>query len=967
MDMEAGSKIEGFELKAVEEVNEISSLAYIFEHVKTRAKLLFLKNSDIEKTFSITFRTPPYDHTGLPHILEHSVLCGSRKFPLKDPFAQLAKSTIQSFLNALTFSDKTVYPFSTINDKEFSKMMRVYLDAVFFPKIYDQKEIFLQEGWRYELENKESELKYNGIVYGEMKGMFSSAENILESHIMRGLFPDTCYGFESGGDPGHIVDLQYEDFLEFHKKYYHPSNSFICICGDADIAKYLKLISGEYLSAFAYSDVDSRIELQHPFNERREKVERYPVLKDDNISNKYHFGLGFALGKATEAEAALGLDILSLILMEYESSPIRKALIKSGIAGHVSGGLCEDIVYQMYFSIYAWNTKGALKGEFERLVFDVLKKLKETGIDRELIFAAINKKEFQLRELKFFDDDYLTKGMQYTLKILDSWLYQSSPLIHLKYKKHLKHIRAHINERYFENLLEPYFLKNNHSFLLVLEPDPGLDRESEVRKRLKEYRESLGEDDIQTLIAQTKDVLEFQDSIDAKEDVDKIETLSLNDIESPPRKREYSEEELNGINVFNYKKHTNGIIYLNFYFDPLMVPLEKVPYLPLLLEVLTEAKTRNYEYDEFSNLIHTYLGGLDFDVKGLENQDLQFCPRVILSVKVMEENFDKLVLILNELFNSVVLEDMKVKEVVKKLKAGYENDMLMSGHRFVAGRMDSYLTFKGKYNDLVNGIDFYNFIKRLNDNYNSERENLLSNLQYIYKNFFNRKNLVVSVASGGFDIMKLNNIRIKYSDVTPFNYTFDFEILNEGFKSSSQVNYVGKGFNYKKAGLPYSGNLLVLKNMLRYKYLWENIRVKGGAYGCIADINSDGNFFLVSYRDPNITKTLNVYDNLPGFLERFEPDEVELRRYIVGTISELDKPYDVETDVKLAMLDYFRGVTEDIKQKEREDILGLTTDSFRELSIFVRKVLREGIVCCIGNDALIKKDKNSFKGIKQLF
>lgn len=957
MELKINQDYEGFKLLKIQEVREIASIAYHFEHKKTKAKLLFLKNDDNEKTFTISFRTPPYDSTGIAHILEHSVLCGSQKYPIKDSFATLAKSTINSFINAFTFPDKTMYPFSTTNISEFHKLMDVYLDAVFFPNIYKHKEIFLQEGWRFEFDEN-NKLKYNGVVYGEMKGAFSSPNRILQSHLQRTLFPDNCYGVESGGYPEDIVNLNYEDFLDFHKKYYHPSNCMIYVYGNCNIEEELKIINENYLSKFDYLKVYSKISEQKGFKNPVEKTIQYPIVEGENL-DKYLFGLGIVLGKAVDSQLMLGLDLLGSILMDYESSPLKKELIEAQLGEDVFGGFYEDFIYQPFFSIIVENTNLDKKEKFEKLVFDILTKLKNEGIDKNLIIGAINKKEFSLKEGNFYDKDF-PKGLQISIKVMDSWLYDAEPLNHIEYQKNLDFIKKNIENNYFENLIDKYFLNNNHRALLILEPNSDLNPQKIIEEKLVKIQENLSKEQINEIKLQTKKVKIFQEKEEKKEDSEKIEVLEIDKIDKNIEKIEFIKKEFENIEILQYQVNTNGIDYFNFYFDLSHIPQDKIAYLNLITDLLEEAKTINYDYNDFSNLINTYLGDLNISILVFEDKDNRLIPKLELSTKILEENIDKLILILNEIFNNVIFDEKKLNEVLKKLKTRLESSILQSGHNYVINRIESYYSKLGKYNEILQGIEFYQFIKKLNNEFLENNEKIIEEIIQIYKMIFNSDNLIINVASKDFNLNILSKLKLKNEVYKIQKYDFKLEKLNEAFMTSAQINYVGKGYNFKKLGYEYSGSLLVLKNILRYNYLWDNLRVKGGAYGAIAKISQNGSFQLVSYRDPNISKSLNIYDSLPQFLENLNIDEIELRRFIIGTISDLDKPLQIEEKSKKIIYDYLRKISYENRQKERDEIINTTILDIKKLSNLTKDVLEKNYICVVGNETNIKKDGENF-------
>lgn len=954
---------ENFKLVNIEDVKEINSKVHTFEHIKTGTKLIFLENDDNNKTFSITFRTPPYDSTGLPHILEHSVLCGSEKYPIKDPFAQLVKGSIQSFLNAFTFPDKTMYPFSTTNEEEYHKLMNVYLDAVFYPNIHNKEEIFLQEGWRYELTDKSEPLKYSGVVYGEMKGAYSTPERIIESFSQNELLPETCYGVDSGGDPKDLTSLKYEDFLTFHKKYYHPSNSYIYLYGNLNILNTLKSIDENYLSGFSHLEIDSRIQLQKPFSQLKESTKYYQINKEEDEGEKSMFSLSYVIGKAIETELMLGFQILSSILLKFESSPLKKALIKAGFAQDIYGGFQEDLIYQPIFNIIAKNCDSKNKELFKTIIFNTLNDILDTGLDKDLITAAINKREFLLKDGKFLDDDHLNKGIQYSIKVMDSWLYDFTPTSHLKYFEMLKNIKNNISNKYFENLIEKYLLNNTHCVLVELKPDKNLDFEEIETKKLEEIKNSLSKEELEEIIQKTLKVQDFQNTPSSNEDLDKIKIIGTEKIDKLPQKINYEIKKENSTTWLTYKIKNNSINYYDFCFDTSFIKQDKIQYLTLVSQLLPFIKTKNYEYNDFANLTNTYLGSLQYDVRALENKKGELQPKFILATKLLDSNQGKLYEILNEIFSNVEFEFEKVKEILIKIKSRMQSSIISQGHRYSLKRLSSKVSTMSHYDELTTGISYYEFVSDLLANFENNKEEIIKNIVEIYTNIFNENNLIINVVG---DNLELEKITFKTKKLTSKEYTFNLNEISEAFSTSSQVNYVGKGYDYKKLGFNYSGSLLVLQNYLRYTYLWENVRVKNGAYGALARLNEFGSFYLVSYRDPNIKKTLEVYDKLANHLKNINLDEKELRRQIIGVIAELDSPREIDDLILDTLFDYVCEITYEDKIKERTQILNTTLKDLRSYSNLVELTMKKNLCSCVGSDSSIEKNKSYFNIVKNI-
>ena len=589
MTLEVGKLYEGFKLIEEKNLDDINSMGRIFEHEKSGARLFHLENEDDNKVFSIGFRTPPSDSTGVAHILEHSVLCGSRKFPSKEPFVELAKGSLNTFLNAMTFSDKTMYPVASRNTKDFYNLMDVYMDAVLYPNIHKTDEIMMQEGWHYELDNKDSELTYKGVVYNEMKGAYSSPERVLIGGIQESLFPDTTYGVESGGNPKNIPELTKEQFKDFHKKYYHPSNSFIYLYGDMDLLKTLSFINNEYLKDFDKIEVHSDIDMQQAFDAMKEVTIEYPISLSEQEEDKTYLSLNFVTGSAMDTEAYYALDILESMLLETPSAPLKKAIIDAKIGKDVFG-IYDGGILQPVFGIIAKNANEGDKDKFKAVVMDTLRSLVREGLDKKLIESAINSKEFALREA---DYGGYPKGLIYNIKALDSWLYGASPMMHLQYEATFKKIRTALSTNYFEKLIEKYLLNNSHCTLLVSKPVKGLDevRTEELKKELEAYKNSLSENELEQLMAQTNRLKERQNTPDSVENIEKLPLLSLKDIDPSIEKLPTIEKEESGIKILHHDLFTSGIAYVNLYFDTNAVAQEDIPYLAILTRVLGSIAT----------------------------------------------------------------------------------------------------------------------------------------------------------------------------------------------------------------------------------------------------------------------------------------------------------------------------------------------------------------------------------------
>ncbi|MDF2673528.1 MAG: peptidase [Clostridiales bacterium] len=974
MNLELNKSYHGFKLIEEREINEINSLQRLFEHEKTGARLLNLQNDDDNKVFSIGFRTPPENSTGLPHILEHSVLCGSRKFPTKEPFVDLLKGSLNTFLNAMTFPDKTIYPVASRNEKDFYNLMDVYLDAVFYPSIYSTPEIFMQEGWHYELDSKEDELNYKGVVYNEMKGAFSSPEDILFRKIQESLFPNTPYSMESGGDPDIIPRLSLEEFRAFHKKYYHPSNSYIFLYGNGDILDELKFIEENYLKDFDRIQIESSIPKQKPFKEQREVKAYYPISDDENEKDNTFLNLNFVVGKSSNPELYLAFDIIEHLLLETPAAPLKKALIEGGLGKDVFGRL-DNSILQPVFSIVVKNSNEEQKEQFQKIVFSTLNDLVNRGIDKKLIEASINIIEFKLREADFHG---FPKGLLYHIKSMDSWLYDENPAVHLQYGPTLGKIKEALNSNYLEKLIEEFLIKNNHRSLLIVKPKKGLSEEKakEVRDELEAYRAKLSEDDLNKIIEDTKKLKLRQVTQDSPEDQEKIPMVSLEDINPEAEKLPINEVEEGGIKILTHPMFTNKIGYINFLFDSTAVEQEMLPYLGLLAGVMGKVSTDKLSYGDLSNEINIHTGGIDYSVEAYteKDNDETYYPKFVVKSRVLIDKMPKLFEILGEILGHTKFDDKKrLKEIIREMKSRLEMTISNRGHIVAGNHLISYFSPLGKYNEILKGLDFYKFIAGLEKNLDDRVEEIVSNLVKVSNFIFNRENLIISYTSAeeDYDSLKMNlNILInEIGDEKHQKYKYKFELSpkNEGLLNQGKVQFVAKGYNYRKIGFKYSGTLRVLSTIAGLDYLWNKVRVQGGAYGAFGRFDRNGNIFCASYRDPNIKETLEAYDGLSNYIRNFEANEREMKKYIIGTISEMDAPMTPSMKGERATGRYLSHLTFDEVQLERDEVLKTSQEAIRKHAELIDAVMKENNICTLGNEGKIKQNKNLFNTLVNVF
>lgn len=965
----------GFTLIDERELSELGAIGRVFEHDKSGARLFYVQNKeDDNKVFSITFRTPPHDSTGLPHILEHSVLCGSEKFPLKDPFIELAKGSLNTFLNAMTYPDKTMYPIASRNDKDFQNLVDVYMDAVLHPNIYHQPEILMQEGWHYALDNLEDEIIYKGVVYNEMKGAFSSPEQILFRKIQQSLFPGTPYGVESGGDPDDIPNLTYEDFINFHKRYYHPSNSYIYLYGDMDIDFYLKWLDQEYLQSFDRISLDSNIPLQSAFEEQVQIEVPYPIATNEKEENKTYISYNAVVGTSLDPKLNFSFDVLEHVLLGAEGAPLKKALLEAGIGKDVFGSY-DNSILQPVFTIVSKDADMDQIDDFHKVINDTLQALVEKGIDKKLILSTINTLEFRLREADF---GHRPKGLTYNILSLNSWLYDGDPMMHLEYEQILEDLKLATQTSYFEDLIQRYLLGNPHSSTVIVKPEKGLSakREEEIKKELREYKASLSTEELQRLIEQTQKLKEFQSEPTPQEDLEKIPLLSLKDINPKAEQIPQEEKEISGIKILHHPLFTNHITYLNFLFPLYGIREEEIPYVGLLARILGKVSTEMYPYEELAKEINLSTGGIHVQTSlyGKSGDSKAYTPTVSMRGKALTEHVPTLLSLMGEIIKGTKYEgNSRLKDLIAETKSRLEMGMMSQGHTVAANRAESYFSPMAYYQELTQGISYYQFIANLDQEFESKKDEIVRNLQAVAQKIFCPSNMIVAVTgetkeyeafATHFDQF-LQGLPDKSEQV--LQPEFALQAKNEGILTSGKIQYVAKAGNFIDSGYQYTGTLQVLRTIASLDYLWKAVRVSGGAYGCMAGFSRTGSLYFASYRDPNLVETLKVYDQMDNYIRNFTADEREMTKYIIGTMSRVDFPLSPSNKGEQALAYYMSGMTPEMIQKEREQILNTTEKDIRNLADLLKDTMEQNYICVVGNENKLQQEKEIFNELVDLF
>lgn len=971
--MEKLEQVKGYQILSQKFLKEMNSTGVVLEHKKTGARVFAVMNDDENKVFSIGFRTPPTDNTGVAHILEHTVLCGSEKFPVKDPFVELVKGSLNTFLNAMTYPDKTVYPIASCNDKDFQNLMDVYMDAVFHPNILKEKKIFMQEGWHYELTQEDAPITYNGVVYNEMKGAFSSPESVLDRMISRTLFPDTCYGHESGGDPDDIPNLTYEAYLEFYHKYYHPSNSFIYLYGNMDMEEKLVWMDEQYLSQYDRKEIDSRIRMQQPFCKPVEKEYKYSVMEDEPLENASYLSVNTVVGTDVNPKLYVAFQILEYTLLDAPGAPLKEALLKAGIGSDIMGGY-ESGILQPYFSVVAKGAENSQKEEFLKIVKDTLRKMADEGMNRKSLLAGMNYFEFRYREA---DYGSTPRGLMYGLQCMDSWLYDGDPMIHLEYQQTFDFLKKAVNEGYFENLIREYLLDNPFEAVIVVTPERNLTEKKDeaVAQALAAYKESLTPEQIRALVQQTKDLKEYQETPSPKEDLLKIPMLKREEIEKKAEKLYFEEKQIDGVTVVHHNLFTSGIGYLAVLFRTDRVPVEDLPYVGLLKSILGYVDTEHYTYGDFTSEIHLNSGGLTMGVDSYVNlrEKGTFTGVFFARMRVLYDKIDFGMNMIEEVLLHSRLDDKKrLLELLSEVKSRIQMRISSSGHSMAVTRATSYFSPTSYFNDAIGGIAYYHFVENAVKNFETESDSIIAGLKRVIAQLFTRENILISFTADEEGLHALEGSIRAFAEKFPggsgtvYPFTFPKENRNEGFKTASQVNYVARCGTFADSEFAYTGALRILKVIMSYDYLWIRLRVKGGAYGCMSGFGRSGEGYFVSYRDPNVSESNQVYEEVISYLETFDIDERDMTKYVIGTISDLDVPHLPSAKGKRGLSAYFSGVTEEMLQKERDEILGATVQDIRNLAGLVEAVLKTGSICVIGNAAQIEKDAKMFGEVKSL-
>ena len=950
-----------FELVREQQIGEISSLARLYRHKATGAEVLSLINDDENKVFGVTLKTPPEDSTGVAHILEHSVLCGSRKYPVKKPFVELLKGSLHTFLNAMTFSDKTAYPVASQNLKDFYNLVDVYLDAVYFPLI--SEDTFRQEGWHYELDSTQGPMVYKGVVFNEMKGAYSSAAAVLGKVSQLSLYPDTTYGVNSGGDPKAIPDLTYEYFKDFHARYYHPSNSRVVFYGDDDPARRLEILE-EYFSQFTRIDPKAEVAIQPRWSAPRALHETYAASEAEVGKKTAMVSVNWMLDEVTDPELALSLNVLESVLVGTPAAPLRKAMIDSGLGEGLTGSGLADGIRQPYFTFGLKGIEDDAGEKVEQLIISTLEKLSAEGIDPKTIEAAMNSTEFALREN---NTGSFPRGIALMFRSMGSWLYGGDPLLPLSFEAPLAAIKAKLaaGERVFETLIKTHILDNRHRTTVLLTADPGKAAEeaAEERARLDQAQQSLDAAGIAEVAEQTRRLKELQNEVDSPEALSKIPTLTLEDLPRANKSIPIAREELEGVTLFSHDLPTSGVVYLDLGFDLKALPGRLLPYLPLFTRALTQTGTSSEDFVSLTQRIGRTTGGVGPSRWISTRRDgSDTAAWLFLRGKATPDHVGDMLSIMRDVLTDARLDNReRIRQMVLESKAGFESSLAGMGNGIVSMRVRAGSSEADWLNEKLGGVSHYFFLKDLATQIDGNWPAVQAALEEIRTLLIGRAGMIANVTADSFAIAALKPELATFIAALPpghghslEGWGFEPSALSEGLTFPGQVNYVAKGANLKALGFEPTGGTAVAIKHLNTTYLWDKVRVQGGAYGGSSGLDPfAGTFAFTSYRDPNLIDTIDVYDKASTFLKAGVGDQ-DLVRSVIGVIGAVDTYRLPDAKGFTSLVWELAGDDEDARQQRREEILGASSRDFKALADALDQVARNGQVVVLGSETAIK-------------
>ena len=961
--------MKNYTLEQTKFIEEIHSEMKIYRHDKTGARICCISNNDTNKVFAIAFRTPPINSTGLTHILEHSVLCGSKKFPVKDPFLEMMKGSLNTFLNAFTFPDKTVYPVASQNDKDFKNLMEVYMDAVLYPNIYQREEIFRQEGWRYEIFDKKDPLVYNGVVYNEMKGAFSNPDDILFRNLMHSLFPDNAYQYESGGEPSVIPELTYKEFKEFHKKYYSPSNSYIYLYGNCDMEERLEWLDKEYLSKFDKVEFDTKIALQPDFNKLNEVKLPYPIGQEESEDHKAMFAYSMALKDRKDALLSVAIQILDAVLVNDPGAPLKKAFLDAGIGDSVDigsdGGLVQPIVF-----LIIKNANPEDKDKLLQVYRNTLQSIAQKGLDHKSIASHIDNIEFTLREDMFGSTP---KGLNYVLNSLNSWLYDDNDASsEFEVLKLIPILREKLEHGYFEDIIKTVFLSQAHASLVELYPSKTVQAEKDKKlvEKLGAYKASLTDKQIDELIKKSNELRAYQAAPSTPEEINTLPKLKKEDLLDKPK--DYACKKIDeGFDSYFEDYVTNGICYGTFAFDISKLPRQYVQYLSLLTNIFSRLPTEKKDLQALNSEVLAKAGMINFNLtitKDLERHDKSLLSA---SFSSLSKNMPSVIDLLREIIFETKFDDEHLYEVICAVKNDILSSLSYSGNRYATMRSLSHFDELGYKNDLVNGIGFLDFVTDLCNSFKEKKEEIISSLIKTRDFVFCQERFLTNFTGSQEDYKAFILEAKKFKDVLPsnrtkweFNYVPDHK--SEAIKAPYDVVFLGRGGSLTECPYQFSGSLLTLSNAINIDHLWMNIRVKGGAYGAYVNVANSGSFSFTTYRDPNIASSDEVFLSTPEFIEGINFTPEQLLSYKIGALGVFNEVFHVSRQGKEAFNRARLGLRYENLVQQYEGLINATNADLKQFAEPFRRGLKDTSLVALGSGKLIEQNKGMFDIIRDL-
>lgn len=959
--MKCNDIINGFEIVRVREIEELDAIIYEMRHVQTGAELVWLKRPDSNKTFSIAFKTLPEDNTGVFHILEHSVLCGSKNYTVKEPFVELLKSSMKTFLNAMTFPDKTVYPISSRNNADFINLMKVYLDAVFNPLIYENPYIFCQEGWHYELNNEQDEPIYKGVVLNEMKGAYSSVNNVMMAGMNDLLYPNSCYRFESGGNPECIPELSYEQFLDAHRKYYHPSNARIFLDGDLSIDQVLSIIDREYLSHYDKKVIDFDIVMQTPIL-GSENVQYYEIAPQEDTKGKAQFTMGRVVSSWAEKEKNFALLILCDYLTGSNDSPLKKALLQKKLGKDVYMYF-NDGIAQPNLLLAVQNTEYSMREQIKSTISDVIRTIVKEGLNEEELMASINRMEFQFREINE------PKGIDFCRSALKSWLYGGDPLMYLTSADTFEFLKEKIGKGYFENILSDTLLDGEHMAILCTLPSTTIGEENRCREtnKLIYAKSSWSKEKLKNIICENQNLEMWQRTADTETQLSTLPKLRISDLSLKPEKLQTEVIDINSITVLQHPSKEKGIVYLNLYFSLAELKLEELPAAALFANLIGKLPTNKHDVQTIQRKMKTLLGEFYLDISIFtESKKHEKCrPFLVVCCSVLEEKVDEAIKLISEVLVDTVFDDEnRIREVLLQIEEGFRQSIIMNGHQYAIKRVSSHNSAEAIAREYVEGYTCYDWIRNFANNFDEQKDKFIKHAYSIQKNIFTKSHLTLSVTGKASAAC----LEILISELPDGEKTID-EVsykkvgqCKEGISIPAGISYAALGANLYQCGLEYTGAMKVLAGILSYGYLWNSVRVQGGAYGAGFIVNENGNVGYYSFRDPNAARSLDVYRQTSDYIRSFCESEEELDKFIIGTVAETEPLLSSKNYGRTADANYFRGNTYENQCKLRSEMINTRKEDILALCDVIDKIVDKDCVCVIGyQDALDNcKQENLF-------